>query len=318
MTSFGGLLRRLFPPPEPTGGAAILMYHRIAEESFDPWGLAVSPGNFAGQLEWLAANRSVMRLAEFAKLHREGNLPDDAVAITFDDGYASVIEEAATVLERFGAPATVFIPAESVERGDEFWWDELEQIVLRHPDTSLDFDGPIELGEQVESDGCWEPGSGPKTPRQRAFLAIWERLKALPPEPLSAAMNGLRGQASRRPSRRLLSPDELRSRPALLDVGSHALTHASLPALSRTEKTREIRDSVARCEAISGTRPTTFAYPFGDIDRTSLNLVRDAGFECACTTQHSFVHRRTDPFSMPRLAVPNCDAAGLASLLGHP
>ena len=34
---------------------AILMYHRIAHETFDPWGLAVQEAVFAEQLEWLAA-----------------------------------------------------------------------------------------------------------------------------------------------------------------------------------------------------------------------------------------------------------------------
>jgi len=322
VTSFGGTLRRLtdrlFPQPAPTGGPAILMYHRIADETFDPWGLAVSPDSFADQVRWLAANRSILALAEFADLHRKGSLPQDAVAITFDDGYASIIEDAAPILEKFGAAATVFVPADLIERGEQFWWDELEQIVLHHPRLSLDLDGPVELGEQSPSDSRWAPGSEPQTPRQRAFLTVWQRLKSKTPEALGEAMASLKSHSASRASHRLLTRAELRRRPALLDVGSHALTHPSLPALSQSEKAREISHSVARCEALSGTRPRTFAYPFGDIDRESLDLVRDAGFDCACTTQHSFVTRRTDPFSMPRLAVPNCDATGLASLLGHP
>ena len=70
-------LRRLLPSrPAP----AILMYHRVGVESFDPWALAVSPARFEAQLEWLARRRSVLPLAEFAALHRQGRLPRDAAA----------------------------------------------------------------------------------------------------------------------------------------------------------------------------------------------------------------------------------------------
>jgi peptidoglycan/xylan/chitin deacetylase (PgdA/CDA1 family) len=70
--------------PSPT----ILMYHRIAEEPFDPWGLSVTPANFRDQLAWLAQNRTVLPLGEFAALHRAGTLPAEAIAVTLDDGYA--------------------------------------------------------------------------------------------------------------------------------------------------------------------------------------------------------------------------------------
>src|SRR5881275_1855421 len=72
-------------------GPAILMYHRIGIETFDPWGLVVDPDRFAGQLEWLALNRTMLPLTEFARLHLERQLPPDAASLTFDDGYASVL-----------------------------------------------------------------------------------------------------------------------------------------------------------------------------------------------------------------------------------
>ena len=323
MPSFRGLLRRvadrLNPPTQATDGPAILMYHRIADDSFDPWGLAVSRSNFVEHVGWLVANRSILSLVDFAQLHRQARLPKDAVAITFDDGYASVIEEAAPVLADAGASATIFIPADLVERGGVFWWDELKCIVLETPLNSLEFEGSVVLGEQMPADDRWLPDHSPQTPRQIAFYALWERLKPRAPAAIDKAMADLREQAGVSTSEncpRLLTADELRRRPALLDVGSHALTHPSLPRLSFDEKAREIRESVARCEALSGAPPRTFAFPFGDNDRDSLVLVRNAGFECACTTEATFVTARTDPFRMPRLAVPNCDAAGLASRLG--
>lgn len=119
--------RLLFPSrPRP----AILMYHRIAHESFDPWALAVNPQNFARQLEWLSQDRVVLRLPEFAARHRDGSLPAEAVALTFDDGYACAAEVAAPLLEKFGLPATIFLPVDLIEAGALFWWDEFSTSCL--------------------------------------------------------------------------------------------------------------------------------------------------------------------------------------------
>ena len=53
---------------------------------------------------------SCLRVVDIAWLLRSGQaLPDRSFALTFDDGYASVFERAAPVLERFGFAATLFV-----------------------------------------------------------------------------------------------------------------------------------------------------------------------------------------------------------------
>ena len=88
---------------------AILMYHRIARESFDPWGLVVERNRFAAQIEWLARERAVLPLTEFARLHQKRKLAANAVSLTFDDGYASVLDAVAP-LEKHGWRPAVRAP----------------------------------------------------------------------------------------------------------------------------------------------------------------------------------------------------------------
>jgi peptidoglycan/xylan/chitin deacetylase (PgdA/CDA1 family) len=57
----------------------------------------------------------------FQGLH-EGRLPQRAIVLTFDNGYADRLYAAKPLLERFHIPATVFITTGSL--GHEFWWDE--------------------------------------------------------------------------------------------------------------------------------------------------------------------------------------------------
>jgi len=294
------------------------MYHRIAEESFDPWGMAVSPTHFAEQAEWLARNCDVLPLVEFASAHREGRLPRRAIAITFDDGYACTYKVAARILERLELPATVFLPAAPLKRGGEFWWDELERLVLGYRGSSLNIDGrKIELGSRDASDRNWKPYHAPRTRRQKAFKAIWSMIHRKGANEVDTAMADLRCQADAAPaareSHRIATVHEVRS--SKLEPGSHGFSHASLPCLSETDKAREIREGKALLGDLIGRVPAVFAFPFGDVDRKSKQSIQDGGFICACSSQQGFVRPRSEMFALPRLVVENTGARGLAGML---
>lgn len=92
----------------------ILMYHAVADASYDPNLLSVSPPRFAQQLAWLARHRlrgvAVGTLVDALRAGRARGL----VGITFDDGYASVLENAVPELLRHGFSATVFVVSDRV------------------------------------------------------------------------------------------------------------------------------------------------------------------------------------------------------------
>jgi peptidoglycan/xylan/chitin deacetylase (PgdA/CDA1 family) len=311
------IVRRFRPRVQP----AILMYHRVATDTFDPWELAVRPELFARQLAWLRSRRTVLPLAEFSRLHRAGELPAKAVAITFDDAYACVAEVAAPMLETAGVPATIFVPPELIERGQEFWWDDIQRMVLDAQATTVAVDGEaIELGRRSAEDRHWPPNEPPRTDRQKAFHAIWAKLRVKSPAELRAAVEQLRknlgAPETPRASHRPMTVAEARAiRSANVHFGSHALTHPSLPCLDPAEKRHEILDSVAQCTALTKEKPTTMAYPYGDFDSESEELAAEAGFDCACTTEHAFVTAGSRPFALPRIQVGNWSPGRLRQVL---
>jgi peptidoglycan/xylan/chitin deacetylase (PgdA/CDA1 family) len=99
----------------------ILMYHAVADAGYDPNLLAVSPQRFAAQLSWLARQGlrgvAVGTLVGAMRAGRARGL----VGITFDDGYASVLENAAPVLVRRGFTATVFVISDRLAGTND--WD---------------------------------------------------------------------------------------------------------------------------------------------------------------------------------------------------
>lgn len=79
----------------------ILIYHSVGNGP-----LAVSEPMFREQIAWLSKRTSIVPLdVALASQHTTGT----QVAITFDDGYASVHDRAAPILAEFGASATVYL-----------------------------------------------------------------------------------------------------------------------------------------------------------------------------------------------------------------
>src|SRR5215470_13527447 len=86
----------------------VLVYHRVTEP--DPFTTAaVTPAQFERQMAYVARRFNVLDLSEIVRRAEEGSLPPDALAITFDDGYADNYEAAYPILRRHGLPATIYL-----------------------------------------------------------------------------------------------------------------------------------------------------------------------------------------------------------------
>lgn len=294
--------------------AAILMYHRVAPKGVDPWGLCVTPEHFAQQLEVIRRRGSPVRLRELAEALRTGRVPDRAVAVTLDDGYANNLYEAKPLLERYDTPATVFVTTAYLESAREFWWDELIRAVLepaRLPDALVLAIGGVtrrwELGP--------EPGNGgadrsPNSPRLAFYLALREALRPLSHGDRQAALDALLAWAGTapayRPTHRPLQRRELATleNGGLVDIGAHTATHPVLPAHPVEVQREEIRRSKVDLEAALGHPVEAFAYPFGEYSQQTIGLVRQAGFSWACgCNEPESVWWRSDGFELPRFKV---------------
>jgi peptidoglycan/xylan/chitin deacetylase (PgdA/CDA1 family) len=93
---------------------SVLAYHSIGDTDFDT---TIKPDVFEQHLRMLQQHGAVfVSLADVAAWQRgEKELPQRAVAITFDDGYADFETAALPVLERCGAPATVFVMGDEAQ-----------------------------------------------------------------------------------------------------------------------------------------------------------------------------------------------------------
>jgi len=111
--------------------AVILLYHHISDST--PPSTSVSPAVFRRHMEYLASGGyAVLPLSRILKaLANGGDLPDKTVAITFDDAYQSVLDNAAPLLKRHEWPFTVFVSTKAIDEAyhDYLNWNGLRDLV---------------------------------------------------------------------------------------------------------------------------------------------------------------------------------------------
>ena len=151
---------------------AALAYHAIT----DAWpdSLAISRSSFRAQIHGLAQRglRGVT-LAEVARGARRGD-----IAITFDDGFASVATSAKGILDEVGWRATVFLVSDAVGRDAPMLWLGGRTPTYEAERHALDWDAVAVLAE-----AGWEVGSHGRTHRL---------LSALPDDELDEELSGSR------------------------------------------------------------------------------------------------------------------------------
>jgi peptidoglycan/xylan/chitin deacetylase (PgdA/CDA1 family) len=174
----------------------VLYYHAIPAEA---------RGDFARQMNALARRARVVRAGHVGALARGAR----CVAITFDDAFQSVAENALPALLRHSLPATVFVPVDALGAAPSW---KLERNGGREPET-------------------------------------------------------------------VMTADELRSLPGLIELGSHSLTHPHLTRLDDARLRAETAGSRRRLVQLSRAPVTLFAFPYGEHDRRVLEACREAGYE---------------------------------------
>jgi peptidoglycan/xylan/chitin deacetylase (PgdA/CDA1 family) len=178
---------------------------------------------------------------------------------TLDDGYRDNATFAADIFVRNRAPFTIFLNSGFFGRTHTMWWETLD-AVLNHTDRiTFDF-------------GRGDETLLARTPAQKlyAFNRIASHINTTDERQSVACLDR---EAMRRdfdPSgivaELTLAEAELKrlSTNPLVSYGAHTVSHRGIARLSDDEAEAEIADSIDAVTAITGSRPKSFAYPYGD------------------------------------------------------
>jgi peptidoglycan/xylan/chitin deacetylase (PgdA/CDA1 family) len=280
-------------------GTLILCYHRVAEGVEDPFHLCVRPDNFAAHLEEMLRSREPCTLADVSVPSRRPK-----VVVTFDDGYRDNLTNALPIAESKGVPITVFVTSGVLGSHKGLWWDRLGTLLRSRPPHVREIVLPV-AGQNVRL------ALGPSG--TRADLdSVRRHLLPLPVTEIEQALDAVSeqwqvgsapphdaGTLTREDLRQLAAGDNV-------TIGAHTADHVRLRDRSAREQQDTVAGSREQLEQSIGRAVSHFAYPFGgrdDFDDRSVEAVRAAGFDTACTTIPGTARSSTDPFRLPRRLV---------------
>lgn len=284
-------------------GAAILMYHSVMEDpsSQDVFlgGIAHSRDVFRGQMELVVQRYRPVSLEQVIRfVGGEAELPDRAVVVTFDDGYADNYEIAAPALNNAGIPATFYVTVECVEQGRLPWPARLRFIFCTTKKTKW-----------ADSSGkFWQLTSADE--REKAYLISCDECCKLAGAAQSQYVRCVEDQLDIQvpveSGALMMKYDQIR---ALLRqghiVGSHTMTHPNLAHVNLEDASHEMTESKRRLEQQLNAPVAHFSYPCPALSphwtQQTLAASRDAGYETAVTTDGGLARKGDDPLLLKRV-----------------
>ena len=288
---------RILSPGGSRGRLTILNFHRVHAERDPIFPQEMHAAAFRERLGWVQAWFNVLPLAEAVTALARGRLPERALALTFDDGYADNVAVALPVLQEMGMHATFFIAAAYID-GGRMWNDTVIEAVRGAPGTQLDLSA-LELGRHAID-----------TPmaRREVIESLLARLKYL-----SVAQRGALADAVAAasgiplPGNLMMSSAELRVLAASgMGIGAHTMSHPILARIDEAASYREIAEGREVLERILLQPVTLFAYPNGkpDVDyrRAHVRMMKTLGFAGAVTTSPGAARNGDGLYELPRFA----------------
>lgn len=305
----------------------VFNYHGVIGSDFPyPLPYHVAEPLFRQQIEYLARHSRCLSLADLCtSLDERVRSNRNAVAITFDDGFANNLYRALPILEEYDIPVTVFVTSGVIGSAELLW---PEQVAVALAESAVD---EVVIGEEryrLDS---------PQT-HATAFQALTRHLKAYSGQEFEAQLAAFLAQtlshqsAAESPFRndlRMLEQGELLrlANHELVTIGCHTASHQRLSGLSPGLAEEEILESKKRLQALVG-NIDFFAYPYGgygyDFDDSHIAIVRSGGYRAAFAVGTGGVAPGCDRFVIPRinvtsetsLSILNYLASGGGSLTG--
>lgn len=287
--------------------AYILMYHRITDLEIDPWGLAVSAKKFDEQLAVLKKKFNVIGLEELIYKKNNNELEQNSVVITFDDGYRDNYTTAYPILKKHKLPATFFISSAYIENQNEFWPDKLIRLLLNKydlPKKELD----------IKSIGkSWNINSQTFTRKMRFdfFMEVWYSLLQIDANAREEALIKIEAWAEHDSDIKLdtlpMNKDELvdLAKQPLISIGGHTSNHVALSFLDVNSQRQEIESNKLWLENVLGKPISGFAYPNGSYNSNTISLMKEVGYDYACTTKEMRNSNYISNYELPRYQVYN-------------
>jgi peptidoglycan/xylan/chitin deacetylase (PgdA/CDA1 family) len=286
----------------------ILAYHGVSLEDEHLWNSALfmQPDYFRARMELLKRRRcAVLPLDEAIRRLYANDLPENCVALTFDDGHYGFYKMARPVLKEFDFPATVYLTTFYVHYNRPVFDDVCSYLLWKGKRTTLD------LRPLTGQDGKIDTSSSVSRAAARDHLIGFVRRRKLPAEERDALAARLARQLwidydelCAKRILHLLNPDEVRQlADEGIDIQLHTHRHQSPGA--RQLFGLEVEENQARVYQMTGRPARHFCYPNGIFNNDLFRWLAEMEIVSATTCDPGLASRNSNPLSLPRLVDTN-------------
>ena len=219
--------------------------------------MSTTPRKFEAALAFLTKYYTPIGLKEVLTDADGLTLPARAVLVTFDDAYASVVEVAAPLCQKYGVPAVFFVNAAFLDN---------HRLA---PDNLVCYVANVHGMETVNA--AARALRGTEMPELRSltevFASFLPSLTLAEREVFLAELPRLAGIAERRLAEETalyLTTKQLGTLASFnFEIGNHTYTHVHCRSLLPNEFRQEIDRNKAELESLSGTKVRSFSQPYG-------------------------------------------------------
>ena len=100
-----------------------------------------------------------------------------------------------------------------------------------------------------------------------------------------------------------------------MEIGAHGREHVDLTELDASGQLEQVSDCARSLRRWAQVDPSTYAYPSGRYNATTLAVMRKAHLAAAFTEEFGYVHSLAEPYRLPRIRVLRSDAVPMFTSL---
>lgn len=296
----------------------VVMYHYTRDliNSRYPGIKGMDISLFRNQIEFFADNFNIVRMEEvIAAFDKCVDLPDNALLLTFDDGYIDNYTFAFPILDEFGIQGSFFIPGKTFAKHQLLDVNKIHYILASANSVDIGQDLRYEMefyrGKEFDykpTDELFQEFGVPNRFDDGETIFIKRMLQTVLPEKLrniisSKLFKKYVGISEEQLAFELyMNMDQIHTMSRHgMHIGIHGFDHYWLGNLKLDEMKNDIDSAIDALKEFIDTSAWSIAYPYGNYNDDVLNYIKSKGAKIGFTTNvRMFDSAKDSPLLIPR------------------
>jgi len=276
----------------------ILIYHQVLNKPDKFRGSEPDVYEFEWQMKSISKHFKTFSITDAVNRLKENSLPDNAICITFDDGYKDNISNAQKILLKYNLKATFFIATGYIDDG--IMWND--RIIESFKITKNSFFNSKESG-------LLDYSLTDEKQRIEAAFKMINKFKYSNHRERDISAKNIQKELKVDLDKKFMmnNDDIIQLHSNGMEIGGHTVNHPILACENYDEAFNEVVSGKEYLETLLQSEVTSFAYPNGrkDLDYTdeTRSIIEKAGFKCAVSTNQGISNEKCDRFELNRLYI---------------